>query len=462
MKSYPGGIRHDYNVLPKTAVSAYWRHWSLFGVGAAIPLICVAIVLVNRPSTLPPLPSQEPAAAAPTASLRAASPVSASPLVEPAPLPPVGSLPAIPKPELVDIVVRTGDTLESIFRKHGLRLADLAAMASLPDAGKHLRILRPGDSVHIAHDGAEVLSLQRALGDIDMLTIERDGDGFKAAVVARDVEYRVVGGHGKIESSLFEAGTRAGISDAVIMNMAGIFQWDIDFIQDVRVNDRFTVLYQELWRDGIKLRDGPILAAEFVNRGQSYRAARYTDRTGHSDYYTPEGRSVRKAFIRAPVDFTRISDSFNLKRKHPILNTIRAHRGVDYAAPTGTPVRAAGDGKIIQRGPNGSFGNSITLQHGGNITTVYAHLSRFANLKLGSRVKQGQTIGYVGQTGLATGPHLHYEYRVNGVHRDPRTVALPPAEPVSPQYQEDFQTVSASLWSQLDVYKQAWLSSNIE
>jgi murein DD-endopeptidase MepM/ murein hydrolase activator NlpD len=255
-----------------------------------------------------------------------------------------------------------------------------------------------------------------------------------------------------IETSLFEAGTAAGISDRTTMDMAGIFEWDIDFIQDVRVGDTFTVIYEELWRDGVKLRDGDIIAAEFVNQGKTYRAARFRDASGRVGYYTPDGRSVRKAFIRAPLNFTRISSNFNPNRRHPVLNTIRAHRGVDYAAPTGTPIRAAGDGKVLFRGVQGGYGNTIILQHGGNITTLYGHLSRFGNARVGARVNQGDVIGYVGSSGLATGPHLHYEYRVNGVHRNPRTVPLPPADPVAAEEQEAFRAATAPLWRLLDGY----------
>ncbi|MCZ6474755.1 MAG: M23 family metallopeptidase, partial [Gammaproteobacteria bacterium] len=343
--------------------------------------------------------------------------------------------------------------LELLFRRNGLSLADLAAMTGLGDAREHLRLLRPGDTIEISHQAGRVLSLAKQLDDVSVLQVDRNTTGFYADILTREVDIRSVSRHGVIQSSLFEAGTAASISDAVTMNMAGIFQWDIDFIQDVRVGDDFTVIYEELWRDGVKLRDGEIVAAEFINQGTPYRAVRYVFSGGDSDYFTPDGRSVRKAFIRAPVDFARVSSSFNLNRRHPILNTIRAHRGVDYAAPTGTPVIAAGDGKVTFRGVRNGYGNTIILQHGGNITTLYGHLSRFASFRIGSRIKQGQTLGFVGQSGLATGPHLHYEYRLNGVHRNPRTVTLPPADPIPAEHWEDFLTAAAPLWRQLDLYQ---------
>ena len=297
--------------------------------------------------------------------------------------------------------------------------------------------------------------MRREIDDVKVLSIARAASGFEATTLERRLDIRTSGAHGVIQSSLFEAGVVAGMSDRITMDMAGIFEWDIDFIQDVREGDAFTVIYEEIWRDGVKLRNGAIVAAEFVNQGKAYRAARYKDATGRSDYYTPDGRSVRKAFIRAPINFTRISSNFNPSRRHPVLNTIRAHRGVDYAAPTGTPIRAAGDGKVLFRGIQGGYGNVIILQHGSNITTLYGHMSKFGKTRVGGRVKQGDVIGYVGKSGLATGPHLHYEYRVNGAHRNPRTVSLPPADPVPAEYQEDFRTATDTLWQQLDLYQGA-------
>ena len=206
--------------------------------------------------------------------------------------------------------------------------------------------------------------------------------------------------------------------------------------------------------------DGEIIAAEFNNNGRTFQAIRYVDKDGRSDYYTPDGHSVRKAFIRAPVDFARISSSFNPRRKHPVLNTIRAHRGVDYAAPRGTPIKAAGDGKVIFRGRKDGYGSAIILQHGGNITTLYAHMSRFANSsRVGKRIKQGQTIGYVGSTGLATAAHLHYEYRLNGVHRNPRTVNLPQAEPIKDEYLEDYLIAAAPILDELLQYKRTQIAA---
>jgi murein DD-endopeptidase MepM/ murein hydrolase activator NlpD len=220
------------------------------------------------------------------------------------------------------------------------------------------------------------------------------------------------------------------MSDAMVIKLANAFGYDIDFAQDLRVGDSFTVIYDDLYREGERLRDGDIIAATFVNRGRRFSAFRYTDAAGNTMFYSEDGRPLRNSFLRTPVEFTRISSTFSAGRMHPILGTMRAHRGVDYAAPSGTPVRAAGDGKITFRGWQNGYGNVVILQHGGHFSTLYGHMSRFAGIRDGQHVSQGQTIGYVGMTGLATGPHLHYEFRIDGVHRDPLSVTLPKPEPL--------------------------------
>jgi murein DD-endopeptidase MepM/ murein hydrolase activator NlpD len=451
VKAYIGGVRHDYKDDAGGTLDTRSRPWILFAIGLALPLLGVMLLFVSeakQPSRMLPREiTVGPVQALPPTIIAAVPDVTPPPVVDEQP-----QLEPDPTAAMLDLRVARGDTLEILFRRNGLSLTDLAAMVDLPEASTALKLLKPGDRLEIAHRDTEVLSLRREIDDIKVLSISRGDSGFEATTVERQVDIRTAAAHGVIESSLFEAGTAAGMSDKLTMDMAGIFEWDIDFIQEVRVGDAFTVIYEELWRDGVKVRNGAIVAAEFVNQGKAYRAARYGDATGHTDYFTPDGLSVRKALIRAPLN-TRISSNFNPKRRHPVLNTIRAHRGVDYAAPTGTPIRAAGDGKVTVRGVQGGYGNVIVLQHGGNITTLYGHLSRFANPRVGSRVKQGDIIGYVGKSGLATGPHLHYEVRVNGVHRNPRTVSLPPANPVPAQYQDDFRAATATLWRQLDLYE---------
>jgi murein DD-endopeptidase MepM/ murein hydrolase activator NlpD len=241
------------------------------------------------------------------------------------------------------------------------------------------------------------------------------------------------------------------VPDKLIIELADIFGYDIDFVQDIRVGDRYTVIYDDLYKDGKKLRAGDILAAEFVNQGQSLRAVRYTDPQGNSGYYAAGGQSLRKAFLRTPVDVFRISSNFSRARFHPVLNRFRAHLGTDYAAPVGTPIKATGDGRVTFIGWKGGYGRAVVLKHGSSYETLYGHMSRFRQgLGYGSRVQQGQVIGYVGSSGLATGPHLHYEFRINGVHRDPRKVVLPRASALPRQYVEHFRASSAPLLTQLD------------
>ena len=375
----------------------------------------------------------------------------------------IARLPEInPEPlyDSISVKVRPGDTMERIFRKYKLDLGHLASIVSLKDAGKYIRMLRPGDEFEIQHDHGRVISIYRELDLTSALIISRNDSGFRSEIIERPIELRRRLAYGRIETSLFESAADAGMPDKLIMNLAGIFAWDVDFVLDIRRGDDYFILFEEIYQEGKYITDGEIVAAEFNNNGRTFRAVRYKDKSGKSDYFTPDGRSVRKAFIRAPVDFTRVSSSFNPRRKHPILNKIRAHRGVDYAAPRGTSIMAAGDGKVIFRGRKGGYGNAIIVQHGGNITTLYGHMSKFANSsRLGKRVNQGQTIGYVGSTGLATAAHLHYEYRLNGVHRNPRTVQLPQAAPIKDEYRQDFMTFAAPILEELDQYKRTQIAA---
>ncbi|MET0050301.1 MAG: peptidoglycan DD-metalloendopeptidase family protein [Candidatus Thiodiazotropha sp.] len=349
--------------------------------------------------------------------------------------------------------IKSGDSLATIFKQQGLSANLLHRIVHSSETAKQLTDIRPGEELHIAlDDTSNLMSLRLVHNKISSLEITQSGEDFTATQHNREVEVRSNHVSGTIENSLYLAAKKVGLSEKLIMQLADIFGWDVDFALEIRSGDRFTVIYQEDYLDGEKLQDGPILAAEFINQGRTYRAIRYTDESGHSDYYTPEGRSMRKAFLRAPVDFRRISSKFTQERWHPVLGKKRPHMGVDYAAKTGTPIKAAGDGKVIFRGKKGGYGNAIIIQHGQTYTTLYGHLSKYnKSSKKGNKVKQGQIIGYVGQTGLATGPHLHYEFRVNGVHRNPLTVKLPAAEPVAKKYREDFLIKSQPLISQLEL-----------
>lgn len=406
----------------------------------------------DRPGTAPPEPETTLAAEAPGTSVEDDTPPPDTTGAETEVVAPPG--------EITRVTVKSGDTLDRLFRRNGLSISDLALMLRLKEARNGLARILPGDNIEIRHDHDRVLELKRRLTEELTLKLIRKEDAYAAEFIAHPVERRVTYAQGRIETSLFEAGTESGLSQTLVMNLAGIFAWDVDFALEIRSGDSFALVYEEVWQDGVKLRDGEILAADFVNQGRKVRALRYEDPEGRVDYYTPEGMSMRKAFLRAPVDFTRVSSNFNPNRLHPVLKTRRPHRGVDYAARAGTPVKAAGDGKIIFRGRNGGYGNCVIIQHGGNITTLYAHLSRYdRNAPLGKRVRQGQVIGYVGSTGLATAAHLHYEYRLNGVHRNPRTVPLPEADPIPKQYRAMFEEASRPLIAKLDALSQTRLAA---
>jgi len=351
------------------------------------------------------------------------------------------------------IIVHPNDTLDAIFRRLKLNLADLASLRALPGLKAHLDSLHPGESLHFLQreDGA-LVGLERRLNEEQTLKVSRDASGLKADVLQDPLASKPRVLKGVINSSLFEAVEAAGGHDQTAVALADIFGWDIDFVLDIQPGDSFVVSYQELYQDGAYVKDGPILAASFTNAGRKYKAVRYVDADGSAHYYTPDGRSMHKAFLRAPLEFTRVSSGFNLARKHPILNLIRAHKGVDYAAPIGTPVRAAGDGRIIYAGLKGGYGNVVEIDHSRSITTVYGHLSRFAKgTRVGQHVTQGTVIAYVGMTGLATGPHLHYEYRVNGVFKNPQTVSLPDAQPIDASLRADFEARTAPLLASLEV-----------
>jgi len=281
------------------------------------------------------------------------------------------------------------------------------------DHGGHTDVYYPVDSQHVLH-----LSLR--------------GDAWSAALETRAVTTRQVVFQGKISGSLFVAAARADMDDRTTMNLVDIFAWDIDFARDLRAGDRFKVLLQERFDRQGKLFGSVIQAAEFVNQGHIFRAIRYTFPNGRVEYFTPEGKSIRKTYLKAPVKFTRISSRFSLRRRHPILGYTRAHRGVDYAAPMGTPIHAVGDGRVIFAGWKGGYGRFVLIRHtNGNHATAYGHMSRYGHdIRRGVRVHQGQIIGYVGMSGLATGPHLHFEFRVRGRAVNPLHVKRRPAKPV--------------------------------
>ncbi|MFO1408110.1 MAG: peptidoglycan DD-metalloendopeptidase family protein [Steroidobacteraceae bacterium] len=356
-------------------------------------------------------------------------------------------------PDSVEVTVQRDDTLDQIFRSIGLDLGTLAELRSRPEVRRALDVLKPGDTITLTHADGVLQSLNRQISDTLTLSVSRAGDGYAVNYIENPLETEVVGHRAVIESSLFEAGQRAGMSSRTIMTLANqIFCFDIDFALDLRQGDTFGVLYEQKFQDGRYVNDGQILAAEFVNQGKTHRAVWFESKDGEvKGYFTPEGKGMRTAFLRAPLDFTRISSQFNSRRLHPVLGIVRAHKGTDYAAPTGTKVWAAGAGRVVFAGRKGGYGNVIMIDHGRGITTVYGHLSRFAkSLRPGRTVGQGDTIGYVGMTGLATGPHLHYEYRVNGVQRNPATLPMPRTE-VPARYMAEFRSNAEVTLAKLDL-----------
>ena len=449
-------LLHDYKPSaerrPTKPKALQW-----FAVGLGIPLLGVALITGLSTNDPKPATSETPVM---TATDDAPPPRAEAPVEIEVPL--LATPMPEPQPEfdMLRLKVGRGDTMEKLFRRNKLDVGHLMEIAQLDEARKRFRRIKPGDVFEVTHDDGQVLKLYSQLNLTSALQIEKQDTGFAASVIDRPIEVRRRQAFGVISTSLFESAAEAGLSDKIIMNVAGIFAWDVDFVLVIRGGDNYYVLYEEIWQDGEFVTDGEIIAAEFNNNGRQIQAIRFRDNENRSDYFTPEGNSVRKAFIRAPVDFTRISSNFNPRRRHPILNTIRAHRGVDYAAPRGTPIKASGDGKVIFRGTKSGYGKTVILQHGGNITTLYAHMSGFAaKARIGSRVRQGQTIGYVGATGLATANHLHYEYRLNGVHRNPRTVDLPDAEPIAEKYRERFFTEAAPILEELEKFKSTKVAS---
>jgi murein DD-endopeptidase MepM/ murein hydrolase activator NlpD len=356
----------------------------------------------------------------------------------------------------IEVIVGRNDTLDAIFRRMALDTADLAAIRHLPGIRQSLDFLRPGDAIKVTHNDGEIRELTRRVSETQTLKVVREEAGFAAKMLDNPVETRIRTATATIDSSLFQAAEAASISDFVALKLANVFAWDIDFVLDIREGDSFTAVYEQIYQDGKYLHDGEVLAAEFVNNGKVYRAVRFVTDTGSIGYYTPDGLPMRKAFLRAPVEFTRISSVFNPHRLHPILNLIRGHMGTDYAAPVGTPVHAAGDGRVSFAGRRGGYGNAVMLAHTSSVSTLYGHMSRFArNVHMGSHVQQGEVIGYVGMTGLATGPHLHYEYLVNGVHKNPQTVQLPGAEPLRAEVLQKFRGAVAPLLAGLSTRQNA-------
>jgi len=347
--------------------------------------------------------------------------------------------------------VKSGDNLSLIFQRAGLSDRKLFTFMASNEATKTLTRIHPGQTLNFQIEGGALQALRYQENRLNSQLFERSVDAFSHTVEQRIPDVRVSHKQATINGSLFLAAQNAGLDANLIMEVANIFGWDIDFALDIRKGDSFKVVYEEKYLDGKKFTNGNILSAEFTNQGKKFQALRYTDSKGSTHYYTPTGETMRKEFLRTPVDIGRISSHFNLRRKHPVLNRIRAHKGTDYAAARGTPIKAAGDGKVVHAGRKGGYGNTVIIQHGQTYKTLYAHMKNFGRgVRSGSRVKQGQIIGYVGTTGLSTGPHLHYEFYVNGAVRNPVTVKLPKARSIAKTEKTRFLKETRSQLAQLE------------
>lgn len=362
------------------------------------------------------------------------------------------SSPEYPDSAWRNVTVAPGDNLSLMFNRIGASRQDLEAILDISkEARSAMTRLAPGQVLRFRLDGSAVEEIVFEQDFLTSVRFSRAGDQFKAEWIEEKPEIRQASAVAEITHSLFIDGQRAGLSDKTIMEFIGVFGWDVDFLRDLQRGDQFSVVFEEVYKDGMKITSGKILAAEFINKGKRLRAIYYEHDDGIAGYYSDKGEAMRKAFLRTPVNFTRISSRFSLARRHPILNRVRAHRGVDYSAPTGTPIQAVADGKVIFAGWKGGYGNVVQLKHGSAYSTLYGHMTNFARgIRNGQTVSQGQTIGYVGRTGLATGPHLHYEFLINGVHRDPMAVKLPNALPLDAKYLADFKQQAAPLIARMD------------
>lgn len=351
--------------------------------------------------------------------------------------------------------IKSGDTLSSLFKEAGFNDGIMLSVIHGEGEAKKVQHLYAGETIRFATDDAgELAAVELQRNRLETLKIEKQEGSFTGDTEIRTPEPRPAFASGVIDGSLYLAAREAGLNDRLTMELAGIFGWEIDFVYDVRKGDRFEVVYEELYLDGEKFGTGRILSARFVNRGEENVALLYTDSKGDSDYYSPNGKSMRKAFLRTPIN-ARVSSPFNLQRRHPVLDVVRPHEGTDYGAPPGTPIKAAGSGRVRFAGWKGGYGRTVILQHGDNITTLYAHMSRLGKgIKKGTRVKQGETIGYVGSSGMVTGPHLHYEFRLNGTPRNSRTVKLPDAKPVPSSEMATFKGVTEQRLAQFEVFRE--------
>lgn len=366
------------------------------------------------------------------------------------------SLPEEDTPDWQTWPIQRGDNLAKVFNRAGFTAQEVHHVSRAGKDARKLLKMMPGQELRLlkAPDGS-FSRLEYDFSETRTLIVEKQQNNYQSSVENKELYSRLNYASGTIESSFWNAGVRAGLTDNQIMSLATIFGWDIDFALDIREGDHFNVIYEENYIDGEFVGYGDIVAAEFSNQGEQFSAILYTD----GNYYTPEGRSMRKSFLRAPVSFKYISSNFKPKRFHPVLKRWKAHNGIDYAANAGTPVVAAGDGRVIEASYNKYNGNYVFIQHGDTYTTKYLHFTKRA-VKKGQWVKQGQVIGYVGKTGLATAPHLHYEFLVNGKHQNPRTVKLPKALPIDRTEKQKFLALASEYQQKLELNRRIMLAMN--
>lgn len=357
-------------------------------------------------------------------------------------------------PQWKEFTVQNGDNLSILFKRAGLNDRTIYELFSDAKDAKDLRNIRPGQKMAFLVENGQLQGLNYIIDELNSLSFTRGTKGFTGKEIALKPDVKYAFRQASIDSSLYMAGKRAGMPSNLTMELANIFGWDIDFALDIQKGDSFKVMYEEQFLNGKRIGTGKIMAAEFTNAGKTFKAVRYTDKQGASNYYTPDGRGMHKAFLRTPIEFAKISSHFSLGRKHPVLHIIRAHKGTDYAAVRGTPIRSTGNGKVAFAGRKNGFGNTVVIQHGQGIETLYGHMNGFAKgIRSGSRVSQGDVIGYVGSTGLASGPHLHYEFHVNGQVRNPVTVPLPKSIGIEKTELARFNETTRPLIAKLDQYK---------
>lgn len=351
--------------------------------------------------------------------------------------------------------VQRGDTVDELLRRMNIEDSEASEYLRKASITNSFRKLPPGSEVQAETTASGTLIALRYPGYSDtQIQIKKQGGVFEISALPAMLENRLFVRTGEIQSSLYAATDAAGMPEAAASQLNELFSGDIDFHHDLRKGDKFTVVYEMTYSNGALLNTGRIQAAEFINQGRAYRAVYFANDAQHSDYYTPEGKSVRKTFLRSPIEYSRVSSGYSNSRFHPVLNKWRAHKGVDFAAQAGTKVKSTADGVVAFVGRDGGYGNAIKINHQGRYTTVYGHLSRFANnLHSGQRVTQGQVIGYVGMTGLASGPHLHYEFKINGQHRNPMRVALPEAKPIDETSKVAFQSVADEFVARLNLLR---------